>query len=46
VIAPENFMPLEWIVDYEEANHRKLFQQGRADAERVLKKMSGTIADR
>lgn len=36
VIAPEQLMPLDWIVDYEEANHRKLFEMGRADAERVL----------
>jgi len=36
VIAPEQLMPLDWIVDYEEANHRTLFAMGRADAERTL----------
>lgn len=36
VIAPQSFMPLEWIIDYEEENHHKLFAQGRADALRVL----------
>lgn len=36
VIAPEQLMPLEWIVDYEEANHQALFRQGKADAERAL----------
>jgi NTE family protein len=40
VIAPQNFMPLEWMIDYEEANHRKLFEQGKADAERVLATMT------
>lgn len=36
VIAPERLMPLDWIVDYEEANHHTLFEMGRADAERTL----------
>jgi NTE family protein len=36
VIAPQTFMPLEWIVDYEDQNHHQLFAMGRADAERVL----------
>lgn len=36
VIAPEKPMPIEWIIDYEEANHRTLFAMGKADAERVL----------
>jgi len=36
VIAPERPMPLDWIVDYEEANHERLFAQGRADALRAL----------
>jgi NTE family protein len=36
VIAPEQLMPLDWIVDYEPANHLKLFQMGKADAERAL----------
>jgi NTE family protein len=36
VIAPQQLMPLEWIVDYEEANHHTLFEMGRADAERTL----------
>ncbi len=36
VIAPQEMMPLEWIIDYEEQNHHALFAQGRADAERAL----------
>lgn len=36
VIAPEQLMPLEWIIDYEEANHQHLFAIGKADAERAL----------
>jgi NTE family protein len=36
VIAPEEFMPMDWIVDYEESTHRKLFEMGQADALRVL----------
>ncbi|MCG8353918.1 MAG: patatin-like phospholipase family protein [Chloroflexales bacterium] len=36
VIAPQQFMPLEWIIDYEEANHRQLFELGYADAKRTL----------
>jgi NTE family protein len=36
VIAPENLMPLDWIVDYEDANHHTLFEMGRADAERTF----------
>jgi len=36
VIAPESLMPLEWIIDYEDANHQTLFAMGRADAERAL----------
>lgn len=41
VIAPQDFMPLEWIVDYEIANHQKLFAQGKADAERILDNRPG-----
>ena len=37
VIAPESLMPLDWIVDYEEANHQTLFAMGRSDATRALK---------
>jgi NTE family protein len=37
VIAPQELMPLEWIVDYESANHEHLFALGRADAERALR---------
>jgi NTE family protein len=37
VIAPESLMPLDWIIDYEEANHQTLFALGRADAERALR---------
>ncbi len=36
VIAPEQLMPLDWIIDYERANHQRLFAMGRADAERAL----------
>ncbi|HEX5691337.1 MAG TPA: patatin-like phospholipase family protein, partial [Roseiflexaceae bacterium] len=36
VIAPEELMPLDWIVDYETANHQALFERGRADAARSL----------
>lgn len=36
VIAPQELMPLEWIIDYEEANHRRLFELGYADTERAL----------
>lgn len=36
VIAPEQLMPLDWIIDYERANHQQLFAMGRADAERAL----------
>lgn len=41
IIAPTNPMPLDWIVDYEEANHRILFEMGRADARRALQKRDG-----
>ncbi len=36
IIAPEQLMPLDWIVDYEQETHLRLFEQGRADAERAL----------
>jgi NTE family protein len=36
VIAPEELMPLEWIIDYEEHNHEELFERGKADAIRAL----------
>jgi NTE family protein len=36
VIAPQQLMPLEWIIDYEDSNHWKLFEMGRADALRAL----------
>ena len=36
VIAPEQLMPLEWIIDYEEATHQRLFAMGRQDALRAL----------
>jgi NTE family protein len=36
VIAPEELMPLEWIIDYETANHLALFERGKVDAERAL----------
>jgi NTE family protein len=36
VVAPQQLMPLEWIIDYEEHNHRTLFEMGRNDALRAL----------
>jgi NTE family protein len=36
VVAPQHLMPLDWIIDYEDANHQTLFAMGRADAERAL----------
>jgi NTE family protein len=36
VIAPQSLMPLDWIIDYEEANHETLFAMGHSDAERAL----------
>lgn len=36
VIAPQDMMPLEWIVDYEDGTHQHLFAQGYADAVRAL----------
>jgi len=36
VVAPAQPMPLDWIIDYEEENHHRLFAQGRADARRAL----------
>ena len=36
VIAPEKLMQLEWIIDYEETTHRKLFELGYKDALRAL----------
>lgn len=40
VIAPEHLMPLDWIIDYESANHEVLFAMGKADAERALARRS------
>jgi NTE family protein len=36
VIAPQELMPLDWIIDYEDSNHQALFAMGRADAQRAL----------
>lgn len=36
VIAPQRLMPLEWIVDYEDENHERLFAMGYADALEAL----------
>lgn len=36
VIAPRDFMPMRWIVDYEDSTHRQLFALGHADATRAL----------
>lgn len=38
VVAPEQLMPLDWIVDYEEANHHTLFELGYNDAQRALQR--------
>lgn len=43
VIAPQKLMPLEWIVDYEEANHLALFEQGKVDALRTLHQRAETV---
>lgn len=37
VIAPSQLLPLEMILDYEEHNHRKLFEMGYCDALQALK---------
>lgn len=36
IIAPLDMMPLEWIIDYEEHNHRELFKLGLDDARRAM----------
>jgi NTE family protein len=36
VIAPQELMPLNWIIDYEDANHLALFARDRADAARAM----------
>ncbi|NTU84457.1 MAG: patatin-like phospholipase family protein [Chloroflexales bacterium] len=41
VIAPERLMPLEWIIDYEEANHHQLFALGYQDTLRALAAREG-----
>jgi NTE family protein len=38
VIAPQELMPLDWIIDYEDANHMALFERGRADAARAMER--------
>ncbi|NJP07877.1 MAG: patatin-like phospholipase family protein [Chloroflexaceae bacterium] len=38
IIAPEHPIPLEWMVDYEEANHRALFAMGKCDAIAALQR--------
>lgn len=40
VIAPQELMPLDWIIDYERDNHEELFRLGRADAERAMAQRS------
>jgi NTE family protein len=40
VIAPVEMMPLEWIVDYEDVNHLRLFALGKEDARRALARRS------
>lgn len=46
VIAPQQLMPLEWIIDYEERNHQALFQMGYDDAVRALdnRMLAGLLA--
>jgi NTE family protein len=36
VIAPQKLLPLDWIIDYETANHQALFAMGKMDAEKAL----------
>lgn len=36
IIAPEQLMPADWIIDYEPATHEHLFALGYADAMRAL----------
>lgn len=36
VISPKEMMPLDWIIDYEERNHRTLFEMGYEDAKRAF----------
>ena len=38
VIAPQHLMPLDWIVDYEDDNHERLFTMGYNDALAALDK--------
>ena len=47
VIAPRELMPLEWIIDYEEENHRRLFEQGYQDARDALDQrlLAGMLGD-
>jgi NTE family protein len=47
VIAPRELMPLEWIIDYEEENHRRLFELGYQDARNALDQrlLSGMLGD-
>lgn len=42
VIAPRQMMPMEWIVDYEEQTHERLFAMGKADALNALIQRSVT----
>lgn len=36
VISPQKLLPLDWIIDYEQANHEALFTMGKMDAEKAL----------
>ncbi len=36
VVAPEQLMPLEWMIDYEDQNHEHLFELGYQDTKRAL----------
>lgn len=36
IVAPEQLMPPDWIIDYEPATHEHLFELGYADAQRAL----------
>lgn len=44
VIAPAQLLPLEMILDYEEHNHRKLFELGYDDAINALKRRAAPVS--
>lgn len=46
IVAPEQLMPPDWIIDYEPATHEHLFKLGYADAERALAQRAASIQER